>query len=92
MKTALGKSGGRGNIMEYADSRRMVMLLKIKEVLLITGLGKTNLYGQIRSGDFPAPVRLGPRAVAWRSDAVTAWVESRPVAQGLEGKGISANA
>jgi len=32
----------------------------------------------IERGDFPSPVRLtGMRAIAWRDDEVSAWIESR---------------
>ncbi len=38
---------------------------------------KTSIYGWIKSGDFPQPVKLGPRAVAWRRSEVDAWIGSR---------------
>jgi predicted DNA-binding transcriptional regulator AlpA len=42
-----------------------VTFLRLPEVKAITGLSKTSLYALIRDRSFPAPVRLGPRAVAW---------------------------
>ncbi|WP_235180652.1 helix-turn-helix transcriptional regulator [Ralstonia insidiosa] len=41
------------------------------------GLKKTAIYALIRTGDFPAPVALTSRSVAWRSDDVDRWIESR---------------
>ncbi|MDA8153973.1 MAG: AlpA family transcriptional regulator [Acidithiobacillus sp.] len=38
---------------------------------------KTSIYGWMKSGDFPQPVKLGPRAVAWRRSDVDAWIGSR---------------
>jgi prophage regulatory protein len=38
---------------------------------------KTSIYGWMKSGDFPQPVKLGPRAVAWRRSDVDAWISSR---------------
>ncbi len=38
---------------------------------------KTSIYAWVRSGDFPQPVKLGPRAVAWRRSDVDAWINSR---------------
>ena len=36
-------------------------------------------------GEFPRPVKVGPAAVRWRESDITAWVESRPVADGDSG-------
>ncbi len=38
---------------------------------------KTSIYGWMKSGDFPQPVKLGPRAVAWRRSEIDAWIGSR---------------
>jgi prophage regulatory protein len=50
-----------------------------------TGLSKTEIYRRIRQGDFPAPIKLGARAVAWPSSAIEAWIASM-VAQGQKVK------
>ncbi|MBT0958916.1 AlpA family transcriptional regulator [Alphaproteobacteria bacterium KMM 3653] len=50
-----------------------------------TGLSRSSLYAMMDTGDFPRPVRIGKRAVAWPESAVTAWLASRPVAN-REGK------
>jgi prophage regulatory protein len=42
------------------------VLARLPTVLKITGLGCSTIYRWIAEGSFPAPVRLGPRAVAWR--------------------------
>jgi prophage regulatory protein len=31
----------------------------------------------MKRGDFPQPVKLGARIVAWRESDVSAWLESR---------------
>jgi len=38
---------------------------------------KTSIYGWMKAGDFPQPVKLGPRAVAWRRSDVDRWIDSR---------------
>ena len=55
-----------------------VILLRLPQVELATGLKKSALHELINAGDFPRPVKLGSRSVAWRSDEVQAWIESRP--------------
>lgn len=46
-------------------------------VLAVISMGNTWLYGAIAKGEFPAPIRLGTRAVGWRRGDVEAWLESR---------------
>ena len=38
---------------------------------------KTSIYSWVKSGNFPPPVKLGMRAVAWRRSDVDAWISSR---------------
>ncbi|MGE0099084.1 MAG: helix-turn-helix transcriptional regulator, partial [Hydrogenophaga sp.] len=37
-------------------------------------------YRQHATQRFPNPVRLGPRAVAWRRTEIDQWSEARPIA------------
>ena len=46
-------------------------------VLATVGMGNTWLYAEIAKGDFPAPVKLGTRAVGWRRADVEAWLSGR---------------
>ncbi len=55
-----------------------VRLIRLRELLGIVGLGKSRIYELIRSKEFPEPVRLTMKAVAWRSDAVQQWIAERP--------------
>lgn len=52
-------------------------LLRIKSVLSVTGLSRSTLYDKISVGEFPAPIRLGARSVAWLSDEVALWIDER---------------
>lgn len=56
-------------------------MLKCPSVKEATGLSKSHLYALIRRGDFPAPLKLSARAVAWRESDVMAWLDSRPCAR-----------
>ena len=53
------------------------MLLRKPIVLERTGLANSTLYYLIAKGDFPSPVKLGARSVAWRSSELEAWINSR---------------
>lgn len=53
-------------------------LLRMPDVCALTGLSRTRLYALLASGDFPLPVRLHGRAVAFRSDEIEVWIDGRP--------------
>lgn len=53
-------------------------LLRLRQVEYKTGLKKSHLYNLVQSGNFPLPVRLSTRAVAWISDEIDSWIESLP--------------
>ena len=55
-------------------------IYRLPEVIAICGLSRSTIYEMIRRGEFPAPVRLGVRAVGWRRSDIEAWPASRPAA------------
>ena len=61
-------------------SRRFLRLPEVKHQV---GIGRTAIYQKIKTGEFPAPVSLGARAVAWTSDSIENWIESRIKAAGV---------
>lgn len=52
-------------------------LLKLKELLVITGLSRASIYRLEHLGKFPKRVRLSERAVAWHEEDVQQWIDSR---------------
>lgn len=62
------------------ETEQTERLLRRREVEALTGLKTTALYGLMKTGDLPRPVRIGSRAVRWRLSAVTAWIAALPVA------------
>ena len=59
------------------ETTKQITLLRLPAVESTTGLKKSSIYARIKEGSFPAPVKLGVRSVAWRSDALSEWIESR---------------
>lgn len=55
-------------------------LLRLEEVLHLTGLGRNTVYKRMRDGTFPKQVRLGPKSVAWRTSDIARWIDSLPAA------------
>ena len=56
----------------------MDRLLRRAEVEELTGLRKTAIYQKMKSGEFPRPKRIGPRAVRWRASMIQEWIEFEP--------------
>jgi len=67
------------SLTPLADNTERV-LARLPTVLKMTGLGRSTIYRWIADGSFPPPVRLGPRAVAWRWSDLDEWTRSRPTA------------
>ena len=42
----------------------------------IIPIGKTSWWAGVRTGRYPAPVKLGPRTTAWRVEDIRALIES----------------
>lgn len=55
-------------------------LLRRPQVSERTGLPKSTLYMLMQQGQFPRPVKVGVRAVAWPSSLIDEWVTSRQTA------------
>ncbi|HAL67334.1 helix-turn-helix transcriptional regulator [Pseudomonas fulva] len=51
-------------------------LLRLDEVLHVTGMGRNTVYRRIREGTFPKQVKIGPNSVAWRQSDITQWMTS----------------
>ncbi|HHF0535539.1 TPA: helix-turn-helix transcriptional regulator [Vibrio alginolyticus] len=52
-------------------------LIRLKEVMAITGLSRSSIYRYIDEGRFPEAVSIGSRTVAWVDREIFQWVESR---------------
>jgi prophage regulatory protein len=57
------------------DSR--LTFLRRGEVEARVGFRRSFLYALIAAGQFPRPVRIGRRAVAWVSEDIDQWIEAR---------------
>ena len=55
-------------------------LLNRQKVQSKTTLSRSSIYELIARGEFPKPVKISGRRVAWLESSVDAWIESRTVA------------
>lgn len=51
-------------------------LIRLPEVLKRTGFGKAWIYRLISEGRFPAPVKIGTRAVAFVESEIDEWIKA----------------
>ena len=49
-------------------------IMRLKSVMATTGLARSTIYKYIKKGTFPAPVRLGARAVGWLESEIEGWI------------------
>jgi len=52
-------------------------LIRIKKVEAKTGLKKSMIYGLISKDEFPEPIKIGERAVAWIEREIDKWIENK---------------
>ena len=51
-------------------------ILRRKDIENQFGLSRSTIYAMMANGRFPKPVKLGHRAVGWRSDDLQTWFEN----------------
>ncbi len=54
-------------------------LLRLREVIQLTGLSRMTVYRYESSGNFPRRRRVGPNSVRWLDGDIDRWMASRPV-------------
>jgi prophage regulatory protein len=69
-RTAIADSGRAASVAPR-------IFVRLPTVLATTGLGRSTIYRLVADGSFPSPVKLGPRAVAWRWADIESWGRSR---------------
>lgn len=52
-------------------------ILRLPDVKQKTGQSRSTIYDKVQRGEFPAPVKIGERAVGWVEGEVDAWVRDR---------------
>lgn len=52
-------------------------VIRLPEVEKRTGYKRTTIYQKIKNNEFPAPIKMGIRAVGWLESEIDAWLQSR---------------
>ena len=60
-----------------ATSENPTSFLRLPEVKKRTGLSRSSIYAKISLNEFPSPISLGARAVAWIDGEISRWISDR---------------
>ena len=60
-----------------ATSGNPARLIRRPQVEQKTGYSRSSIYAKILRNEFPAPVNLGARAVAWIEAEIEEWISDR---------------
>lgn len=52
-------------------------MLRLPQVMAMVGLKRSWIYERIRQGEFPAPIKLGPRVSVWMHSAIVNWIQEK---------------
>lgn len=58
-------------------SKNEVHLLRIEQVAERIQLGRSWIWGAVKRGDFPAPLRLSTRCTRWDDRLVDQWIRDK---------------
>lgn len=53
------------------------MISDLAKVMSKTTLGRSTIYAYVKERKFPAPIKLGDRAIGWIDSEIDAWIEER---------------
>ena len=56
-------------------------LVSLRTTMKLVSASRSSIYRWIHANSFPAPVRIGERAIAFKLSELEKWVESRPRVQ-----------
>lgn len=57
------------------------LFLRMHHVTRMTGLCRSTIYRLVASNEFPVPIKLTSRAIAWKRSDVERWGDARPKSQ-----------
>lgn len=52
-------------------------ILRIQDVMQVTGLPRSSIYAKLSIEDFPKPINIGVRSVGWLSSEIDGWISAR---------------
>jgi prophage regulatory protein len=59
------------------DTNTEIALIRLPDVKRLTGLSRSSIYALAARGEFPRPISLGRRSVAWVASEISQWISDR---------------
>lgn len=53
------------------------VFIRLPEVKRSVSISRSEIYRRMRAGEFPRPVKIGVRAVAWTRSSIQSWIDAR---------------
>lgn len=64
--------------MNNDHSTEDLRIIRIREVIALTGLSRSAIYAAVKAGTFPRQLKLSARSSGWLRNEVVLWVKERP--------------
>jgi prophage regulatory protein len=64
--------------MQTPSFQNQDRIIRITEVMAMTGLSRSGIYAAIKEGRFPAQLKLSVRSSGWLESEVIEWRDKRP--------------
>ncbi|MGR7526970.1 AlpA family transcriptional regulator [Klebsiella aerogenes] len=52
-------------------------LLRLRQVIDKTGIGRSQIYLYMKNGTFPKSIKIGPASVAWLESEINDWIRHK---------------
>ncbi|AKM11473.1 AlpA family transcriptional regulator [Croceicoccus naphthovorans] len=62
---------------DLTSGQKVGRVIRLKEVIHRTGLGRSTIYRWMREGKFPKAIKLGGHSVAWVEQEIDRWLTER---------------
>lgn len=64
--------------MSERDRPALSKLMSLDAVCRMTARSRSSIYRDVERGEFPAPLKTGPKSNAWVQGEVEAWIRALP--------------
>ena len=68
-------------VLQGSSPNTPLRLLRLAQVMDVTGLGKSKIYELQSAGDFPMRVQITAHSVGWIEEEVQTWIAGRAAAR-----------
>jgi len=58
-------------------------IIRMPEIVALLGVSRACVYNWVKAETFPAPIKLGPKAIGWLSAEIDAWLDQRAAARAV---------